>query len=356
MRRTHGFSLVELLVVVGIIGVLIGILIPVVSRARRAAQVADSKNWLSQISSAIDRYHIDHKAYPGPISNTDIYNTTNAMPPVAVTHSEFEPGLTPAKITMSENLTLGLLGGLIPNPGGAGIQYNPSHIGLGPMNLNRANPKRATAYLPAENLSWRQIVVSGTTVKSGHYADESGDADDSMIPEFVDRFSEPMPILYLRSRLGIEAILTPSAAANSVITNGSRSGPYDIEQIQAYTGSFTGAWPSLSRDTATPASAGTRSIGNGKKMPPAYNGSPTNPIPTPAMYHGLRSVSPNAVMDKAKFDGAHPYVYPIDAYPYFESQSAGVPRQKDGYILISAGADRIYGTDDDICNFGEVSK
>ncbi len=33
----------------------------------------------------------------------------------------------------------------------------------------------------------------------------------------------------------------------------------------------------------------------------------------------------------------------------------GVPRQKDGYILISAGPDRVYGTTDDLTNFGPVS-
>ena len=30
------------------------------------------------------------------------------------------------------------------------------------------------------------------------------------------------------------------------------------------------------------------------------------------------------------------------------------PRQKDSYILISPGADRVYGTADDITNFGDV--
>jgi hypothetical protein len=29
------------------------------------------------------------------------------------------------------------------------------------------------------------------------------------------------------------------------------------------------------------------------------------------------------------------------------------PKQQDGFILISAGSDRVYGTKDDITNFGE---
>jgi hypothetical protein len=30
------------------------------------------------------------------------------------------------------------------------------------------------------------------------------------------------------------------------------------------------------------------------------------------------------------------------------------PRQKDGYILVAAGSDRMYGTNDDIVSFGSV--
>jgi hypothetical protein len=33
-----------------------------------------------------------------------------------------------------------------------------------------------------------------------------------------------------------------------------------------------------------------------------------------------------------------------------------VAREKDKYILISAGPDRVYGTDDDITNFGSVAQ
>jgi hypothetical protein len=42
------------------------------------------------------------------------------------------------------------------------------------------------------------------------------------------------------------------------------------------------------------------------------------------------------------------YYYPYDLYGFMRHPSlTNVPRQKDGYILISAGADRIYGTRDD---------
>jgi hypothetical protein len=53
--------------------------------------------------------------------------------------------------------------------------------------------------------------------------------------------------------------------------------------------------------------------------------------------------------------GATGYAYPYDAYPYLIG-TAGQARQKDGYILIAAGANRTYGTEDDICNFGTVGQ
>ena len=80
-RCRAGFTLVELLVVVGVIAVLISLLLPALSKAMRAARAAQCLSNLRQIATAMVMYAQDNKgAVPGVVFNAGPWNTYNALP------------------------------------------------------------------------------------------------------------------------------------------------------------------------------------------------------------------------------------------------------------------------------------
>ena len=327
----RAFTLIELLVTVGIIAVLIGILIPVVGKVRISAYETSSRAFLQQIDSACQAYYADHRAYPGVFSNAEVEAATQTNINAILGATGTTPIIVaPARMTGSENLTLSLVGGLKFDAAADAYRFDASTLGQGPASFNKLRPGRGKPYMEVTNLSKGKAEPDRTD------ADAPG---DTVIPEFMDRFPEAMPVLYMRARAGSRVIVTqnyydPAANPQPVPAQ------YNIAQILPYTGKATG-------------------IGRAPKQK-YTSGSPDSTTP-----HGLRTVAV-AASEASINKAVATYAYPFDARAYLADPSsyayatqaptdaAAQPRKKDSYVLIFAGRDRVYGTEDDLTNFGSV--
>ncbi len=86
-RRSRGFTLVELLVVIGIIAVLISLLLPALGRAREQAKRVDCSSRLRQIGIATVAYAADNKGLLPPMRNdTGQEQDLSALPNYVYNH------------------------------------------------------------------------------------------------------------------------------------------------------------------------------------------------------------------------------------------------------------------------------
>jgi prepilin-type N-terminal cleavage/methylation domain-containing protein/prepilin-type processing-associated H-X9-DG protein len=81
-KARRGFSLVELLVVISVIGMLIGLLMAAVQSVRGAAARVSCTNTLRQLSLAFQHYHEQHSCFPPAYGHKDFGTRNNINWPV----------------------------------------------------------------------------------------------------------------------------------------------------------------------------------------------------------------------------------------------------------------------------------
>ncbi|HYE21143.1 MAG TPA: type II secretion system protein [Tepidisphaeraceae bacterium] len=279
----RAFTVVELLVVIGIIAVLMAILVPVVGRARIAAQTTASQSQVQKISAGLNGYYHDFNAYPGIVPNSAFATNATAAMPTGLT------GYTP-----TEDMALALLGGLAVDNTNK-LVYNKDYVGTGPQTFNKLNPSKKTAYIQKGGSELPDDLGAPMT---GQRPDWSAYTDSSA-PEFIDQYAEPRPILYFKANAGAGAgetnVIYESAGTHKANFH------YDLKGAKAYL--------------------------------KAANADPKQD-------------------DQFRLGASAPEV--INFFSIGSAGAGGVrtARGAGSYMLVSAGADRLYGTSDDIVYTG----
>ncbi len=79
-RRSEGFTLVELLIVVLILGILAGVVIPQFASSTQDARIASLDTTLVHMRGAIDLYNQEHGEYPSALGDgTNLADTNGAF-------------------------------------------------------------------------------------------------------------------------------------------------------------------------------------------------------------------------------------------------------------------------------------
>lgn len=289
--RRRGFTLTELLVVVGIIIALAALLIPALAHVKRKGNDSASRGLLMSISKSIDTYYNTFSAYPGPLGP-------------GVTNS------TSDKASGAQNLLIGLSfpmlptgavqlpgGGAVPTSAGTpstGIYVNPT-LAEGPRNYAKGNLmfEALPPFYPVNTQSLSATATPNAWPQGGFAGALTG-ANKLAFPVLVDSYGDPLPILYYRRTPGIRAggalpvaRLNPSAGAAAFFV--SENGEYT---------------------NATALKSATGRI---------YDQTKTDETPSRAT-----ELTPNLL-------------------GLLYREAGGTDAMQHGYLLISAGADRQYG-------------
>ncbi len=286
-----GFTLVELLVVIGIIALLVGLLLPALAAVRLQGKVTQTRALMKNLGDAVDSFVLTHNRQPGALSERELSSDSNNY----------------SMISGTENALLELMGGLTPNGSDtfriAGLTVYRDDIGLGPTiggtkydSYFKPNP-RDLYYVNGQNGgSGGQEDVDNNLPQDG----------DVALPDLVDSFGAPI-ILWtnsgskakgLRDIYGRPAVVTFKSQAG----NTNEAAPYYYSSFQSY--------------TSAP-----------KLMVGRNGGTPVNQRDRSYLAETAGGVGGGPTRELCQAIAAHPT---LDSTP------------RGGYVMISAGKDLIY--------------
>ena len=310
----RAFTLIELLVVISIIAILIGILLPALSKFRLQGYITSTTEEMNSVKTACLMYYSNYDAYPGPFSEADIGNQ------VVKTSSG-------AVVSGTQNMLIGLMGTMYTSApsslpagtsavavSGSTTGYSPVYVtnplGSGPIDYSNGNVQQKSYLSPDITL----LLTSPPNQTAS-----------TNLPTLYDTFPDGLPILYYRKIPGL-----PGPTGVPVQPASPASG-YTIPGPGAF---YLNSNDSYILNTSLMATSGavfneTQQLINGTSYQTALN---NNSYHTGAL----------------AYEVANPNGYTVPSPNTTAITNTSLPNTQGtpvlgGFVLISAGPDRIYG-------------
>jgi prepilin-type N-terminal cleavage/methylation domain-containing protein len=323
-RKRPGFTLVELLTVIAIIVLLIGILIPALSSARTQAKQTATSGLIKSVGSGCEMFRGDFKHYPQSRGRNPFENASDDISLM---------GAQWVALQLAGVDSRGYVNPTIKNDSDDNgridhvdwndwYALNPSrqYTRMGPYASVDAKALRTPIQFRDENPD---------IPPPDAMADEAEDWSNGRLPFFMDAFG--YPVLYYRANPKTTAPFTtgtPTGGDDFVV------GQYDQADNAFFTGSdgTDGRWPCVAN-----------AVGDWWDL--SGSGEP-HPLGTLGYDEG------DTDWPEARSFAA--FVCDANIYDATDKGSGGRvwPHKADSYLLISAGPDALYGTGDDVTNFG----
>ncbi|QOJ18648.1 MAG: prepilin-type N-terminal cleavage/methylation domain-containing protein [Phycisphaeraceae bacterium] len=200
----RAFTLVELLVVIGIIALLVGILLPALAAVNTAAKKTRTEATMNEFAKACDLFHQEHGFYPGVISEDDLIADAGGI------------NGTP-RLSGTENALLHLMGGYIdstdPNytaSGGYEMVFNTKSIKI---FFDGALPDRPSQMGNGPTINGRKYAAYYTpgTDDLGVARGQVGEPGNFKLPDLLDAWGNP--IVYVRRARSVGPIVPRSGGS-----------------------------------------------------------------------------------------------------------------------------------------------